>query len=181
MIYDDMRRSWGDSHFQTTSPPKARYLTEKINYWNRFVSYCHLKWASYLITVPYTAWDIVAFADDVWREADEALRRAIEGQWQANVAATGGGHAQAVAPEWVERATDGFPYAPFMWDEERRPQLRADLDGLYGHLYGLTRISRGVSVAPTNPTPSPSCAVRWMRRRMGNIVRSGWICSSFKK
>jgi hypothetical protein len=26
-----------------------------------------------------------------------------------------------------------------MWDEARRAQLRADLDGLYGHLYGLTR------------------------------------------
>ena len=26
-----------------------------------------------------------------------------------------------------------------MWDEERRSQLRADLDGLYGHLYGLSR------------------------------------------
>ena len=109
----------------------------------------------------YTAWDIVAFANDVWREADEGLRVAIERQWQANVAATGGGHAQAVAPEWVERATDGFPYAPFMWDEERRTQLRADLDGLYGHLYRLTRISRGGSrTAPTNPIPSLSCAVR---------------------
>jgi hypothetical protein len=26
-----------------------------------------------------------------------------------------------------------------MWDEERRIQLRAELDGLYAHLYGLTR------------------------------------------
>jgi hypothetical protein len=26
-----------------------------------------------------------------------------------------------------------------MWDEERRAHLRADLDGLYGHLYGLDR------------------------------------------
>ena len=25
------------------------------------------------------------------------------------------------------------------WDEARRAQLRADLDGLYGHLYDLTR------------------------------------------
>ena len=26
-----------------------------------------------------------------------------------------------------------------MWDEERRAHLRAELDALYGHLYGLTR------------------------------------------
>ena len=28
---------------------------------------------------------------------------------------------------------------PFIWDEERRFQLRCDLDALFGHLYNLTR------------------------------------------
>jgi hypothetical protein len=28
---------------------------------------------------------------------------------------------------------------PFVWDEERRAILRAELDGLYAHLYTLTR------------------------------------------
>lgn len=32
-----------------------------------------------------------------------------------------------------------FTNPPFKWDEERRAQLRADLDGLYGHLYSLSR------------------------------------------
>jgi len=31
------------------------------------------------------------------------------------------------------------PPSPFRWDEERRAHLRAELDGLYAHLYGLTR------------------------------------------
>ncbi len=36
-------------------------------------------------------------------------------------------------------APDGFPYLPFKWDEERRARLRAELDAIYAHLYGLTR------------------------------------------
>ena len=37
-------------------------------------------------------------------------------------------------------ATDlGFKGAPFVWDENRRSQLRADLDAAYAYLYGLTR------------------------------------------
>jgi hypothetical protein len=36
-------------------------------------------------------------------------------------------------------APDGFPYLPFKWDEERRARLRAELDAVYAHLYGLTK------------------------------------------
>ena len=32
-----------------------------------------------------------------------------------------------------------FNGGPFTWDEGRRVQLRAELDGYYAHLYGLTR------------------------------------------
>lgn len=39
----------------------------------------------------------------------------------------------------MEVAPDGFPHPPFKWDEERRARLRAELDALYAHLYGLTR------------------------------------------
>ncbi len=38
-----------------------------------------------------------------------------------------------------EAIEPGWPRPPFTWDEARRAQLRADLDGLYAHLYGLTR------------------------------------------
>ncbi|MEN6545261.1 MAG: hypothetical protein ABFE07_04400, partial [Armatimonadia bacterium] len=33
----------------------------------------------------------------------------------------------------------GYAGPPFVWDEERRAQLRAQLDALYFQLYGLTR------------------------------------------
>lgn len=95
-----------------------------------------------VLELTYTAWDLAAFADDVWDDASPDLRAAINAQWEANVDATGGGHQGTTPPDWAERsdqAEEEFPHAPFMWDEERRSQLRADLDGLYGHLYGLSR------------------------------------------
>jgi hypothetical protein len=94
-----------------------------------------------VMELTYTAWDLAAFADDVWNESGEALQSAIEAQWQDNVQATGGGHRGAQPPAWVEhsdQANEEFPHAPFMWDEERRRFLRAELDALYGHLYGLS-------------------------------------------
>ena len=33
----------------------------------------------------------------------------------------------------------GYEGDPFPWDEERRALLRAELDGIYAHLYGLNR------------------------------------------
>lgn len=33
----------------------------------------------------------------------------------------------------------GHDGPPFIWDEERRARLRAELDGIYAHLYGLSR------------------------------------------
>jgi len=94
-----------------------------------------------VLELTYTAWDLAAFADDVWSESSDALQSTIEAQWQANAEATDGGHRGATPPEWVERsdqADEEFPHPPFMWDEERRRFLRAELDALYGHLYGLS-------------------------------------------
>jgi len=95
-----------------------------------------------VLELTYTAWDLAPFADDVWSESRGDLQASIESQWQSNVDATGGGHRGKSPPEWIEHSdqADGqFPHPPFMWNEERRAQLRADLDGLYGHLYGLER------------------------------------------
>jgi hypothetical protein len=33
----------------------------------------------------------------------------------------------------------GYDGPPFTWDEERRAHLRAELDGIYAHLYGISR------------------------------------------
>lgn len=94
-----------------------------------------------MLELTYTAWDLAAFADDVWSEASDALQSAIEAQWQNNVQFTDGGHRGKTPPEWVEhsdQADQEFPHPPFMWDDERRRFLRAELDALYGHLYGLS-------------------------------------------
>ena len=37
----------------------------------------------------------------------------------------------------------GYDGPPFIWDEEERRHLRARLDALYFHLYGLTREDAG--------------------------------------
>jgi hypothetical protein len=85
----------------------------------------------------YTAWDIKAFPDDIWRDSDESLKGLIRSQWEENKAATGGHDFNP--PEWAEIAEDGIPLAPFKWDEDRRAQIRAELDAYYALLYGLTR------------------------------------------
>ena len=78
-----------------------------------------------------------AFADDVWRDADEWMRGRLRTQWEANAAVTGTHPFEP--PAWAEIAEDGCPLAPFVWDEVRRAVLRAELDALYARLYGLTR------------------------------------------
>jgi hypothetical protein len=71
-----------------------------------------------VVELTYTAWDLLPFAEDVLKEVgEEAWRR-----WFPSNPLDG----------------EGRP-APFPWDEERRAALRAELDGLYGHLYQLDR------------------------------------------
>lgn len=104
-----------------------------------------------VIELTYSAWDIKAFADDVWKEAGESeelkvksekfgelspLQAAIVKQWEENEAATGG-HTWS-PPEWCEIDPQGCPLPPFKWDEERRAVLKAELDAIYAKLYGLT-------------------------------------------
>jgi hypothetical protein len=88
------------------------------------------------IELTYTSWDIKAFADDIWKEASTELKIAIQDQWEVNKEATGG-HEWA-PPEWCEPDAEGCPLPPFKWDEDRRAVLKAELDAIYAHLYGLT-------------------------------------------
>ena len=91
----------------------------------------------------YASWDIKAFADNLWQEADEPLREALRRQWEENKAETGG-HPWQV-PEWADAYPEiewerdkGCPLPPFKWDEGRRARLKAELDAYYSLLYGLT-------------------------------------------
>jgi len=71
-----------------------------------------------VVELTYTAWDLLPFAEDVLKEVGEETWS----RWFPDNPPDG----------------EGKP-APFLWDEERRAALRADLDGLYAHLYRLDR------------------------------------------
>ena len=105
-----------------------------------------------VLELTYSSWDIKAFADDIWNEAGGSekikvksekygelteLQMAIVKQWEENQAATGG-HTWS-PPEWCEIDPEGCPLPPFKWDENRRANLKAELDAIYAKLYGLTR------------------------------------------
>lgn len=88
------------------------------------------------IELIYTAWDIKYYADDIWKEAGEDLRKIIEQQWKENKAVTGGN--EFTPPDWCEINEEGIKLPPFKWDDERRALLKAELDAIYAKLYGLT-------------------------------------------
>ena len=63
------------------------------------------------------------YAIELWKKSDISLRKMIAL------------HIDNVSDFY----NDDFVLPPFIWDEERRFQLRCDLDALFGHLYNLTR------------------------------------------
>jgi hypothetical protein len=99
---------------QTPAVPPSRYSTELLD----FV-------VPRVVELTYTAWDIQSFAQDVLDEVG-ADKWAI---WFAD---------RPVHLSPPPLGQPGKP-APFVWDEEHRAKLRAELDALYAHLYGLTR------------------------------------------
>jgi hypothetical protein len=97
-----------------------------------------------VLELVYTAWDMAALAQDVWAEADPALRTAIQA-WLASAPC----HPDT-PPAWV---AGPYPFPPFVWDEARRAVLRAELDAYYAHLYGLTRKQLRYLLDPHDLTP----------------------------
>lgn len=69
------------------------------------------------VELTYTAWDLKPFAEDILKEIGPE-------KWN----------------EWFPEnpLVDGIPQ-PFKWDEERRLQLRCELDAVYAHLYGISK------------------------------------------
>jgi hypothetical protein len=61
------------------------------------------------------------------------LRQLILEQWQVNRAAF------PDSTQSPDNSLDGIPLPPFIWHEDRRAQIRAELDAYYANLYGLTR------------------------------------------
>jgi hypothetical protein len=101
--------------------PPARYTPELLD----FI-------VPRVVELTYTAWDLQPFARDVLDEVGEET-------WARWFASDRLGSPAPVhtspPPHWAPGTTP----PPFVWKEERRARLRAELDALYGHLYGLTR------------------------------------------
>ena len=78
-----------------------------------------------VVELTYTAWDMQPFAQDIMSEVGQETWD----RWFAD------------APVHDSTPPAGQPAmpAPFVWNEERRARLRAELDAVYAHLYGLTR------------------------------------------
>jgi len=135
-----------------------------------------------VLELTYTAWDLRPFADDVWAEAERgsagageqgsgSLRDLLAQQWEANRAATSPLRPRPPAP------LPGFPYPPFTWDEERRAQLRAELDALYAHLYGLSR-EEVEYILETFPIVKRRDVERWGEyRTKRRVVEAFDVCS----
>jgi len=72
-----------------------------------------------VIELTYTAWDLQAFAQDILDEVGPEMWA----RWFAD------------APVHTSPPPEGQPPTPppFIWNEERRAILRAELDGLYAH------------------------------------------------
>lgn len=83
-----------------------------------------------VVELVYTAWDIKAFAEDVWAEADSELRAEL---LRRNAECNADADPALFAPR------DGFPLPPYRWNDERRALARAELDARIARLYGLTR------------------------------------------
>ncbi|MBT9258204.1 MAG: N-6 DNA methylase [Clostridiales bacterium] len=80
-----------------------------------------------VLELVYTAWDLEAFAREVWQECPRELRQEIARRWQECC-----GRSPKIHP-------DAEMIPPFRWDPERRAVIRAELDAYYAKLYGLTR------------------------------------------
>jgi hypothetical protein len=79
-----------------------------------------------VVELTYTAWDLQPFAQDILNEVGQETWA----RWFADAPVH-----DSPPPSWAAGDTP----TPFIWDEQRRAALRAELDALYAHLYGLTR------------------------------------------
>jgi hypothetical protein len=112
-----------------------------------------------VVELTYTAWDLQPFAQDILDEVGEETWA----RWFADASVH-----QVPGTSEVPGTSDTFP-PPFVWDEERRAHLRAELDALYAHLYGLTRDELSY-ILDTFPIVRRKDEARWGEYRTKRLV-----------
>jgi SAM-dependent methyltransferase len=93
-----------------------------------------------VLELVYTAYDLQGFAQDLWDEADLFMREALIAQRLENARASADQSSEQIKHDLaalVPQQTHTLP--PFIWQSERRAQLRAELDAYIAYLYGLSR------------------------------------------
>lgn len=122
-----------------------------------------------VVELTYTAWDLQPFAQDILDEVGPATwARWFESDHLGSPAPvhTSPPPAWAQGPAYPELG-EGPP--PFVWDEGRRVRLRAELDALYAHLYGLTRDELAY-ILDTFPIVRRKDEARWGEYRTKRMV-----------
>lgn len=67
----------------------------------------------------------------------------------------------------------GYTGRPFPWDEERRAQLKAELDAYYAKLYGLTREELAYILDPTTKYPTDCPTVTFPTLQKNEMKKYG--------
>jgi hypothetical protein len=83
-----------------------------------------------VLELTYTAHDIKPFADDLWKEATPEQRQQLAQRRHPPRSP----ELQQIDPHSPEN-----PLPPFLWDDNQRAKIRAELDAKYAQLYQLTR------------------------------------------
>jgi hypothetical protein len=93
-----------------------------------------------VLELVYTAWDMRAFAEDVWAESDEAIRALILARRMDNHRDTETQSTEDIKTLCLSASVvNSVPPPPFIWNDQRRALIRAELDARIARLYGLSR------------------------------------------
>lgn len=71
----------------------------------------------------------------------------------------------------------GYSGAPFVWDDDRRAQLKAELDAYYAKLYGLTRDELAYILDPTTKYPHNCPTVTFPGLKSKELKKYGEYCT----
>ena len=104
-----------------------------------------------VIELTYTAWDLYSFAEDLLTDIGPSMWN----EWFPN-----------------NQIIDGKSH-PFIWNEERRAIIRAELDAIYAKLYGLSKEELEY-ILTTFPVLKKSEEKEFGEYRTGRLVMETW-------